>query len=67
MLRNLIIHFCIAILVVTVSGCATRSAVDKPLAGLPPDATEQFTKQVVGNRSTDLLVLVAFSGGWKLY
>jgi NTE family protein len=63
LLRNLVIHFCIAIFALMVSGCAIRSAVDKPLASLPPDAAQQITKQIVGNRSTDLLVMVAFSGG----
>ena len=47
----------------TLSACASHRAVDKPLSSLPPDALQQFTKQIAGNRSTDLLVLVSFSGG----
>lgn len=62
-MRKLVIHFCILIFSLTLSACASHRAVDKPLSSLPPDALQQFTKQIAGNRSTDLLVLVSFSGG----
>jgi len=62
-LRNLVIHFCVGIFALTISACATHKAVDKPLSSLPADSAQQFTKQIVGNRSTELLVMVAFSGG----
>jgi NTE family protein len=62
-MRNLVIHFCVALFALMISACATHKAVDKPIASLPPDATQQLTKQIVGNRSTELLVMVSFSGG----
>ena len=62
-MRKLVIHFCILIFSLTLSACASHRAVNKPLSSLPPDALQQFTKQIAGNRSTDLLVLVSFSGG----
>ena len=62
-MRKLVIHFCILIFSLTLSACASHRAVNKPLSSLPPDALQQFTKQIAGNRSTDLLVMVSFSGG----
>ena len=46
-------------LVLTLMACANFSAVDKPITQYVPQGPDQ----VVGQRSPDLLVLVAFSGG----
>jgi NTE family protein len=46
-------------LVLVLTACANFSAVDRPIAQVTPPLTEQIT----GDRSPDLLVLVAFSGG----
>ena len=47
------------VLALTLTGCANFSKIDKPLSQWAPKADEQM----VGDRSTDLLVLLAFSGG----
>lgn len=47
------------ILVLTVTGCANFSTIDKSISQWTPHHADQ----IVGQRSTDLLVLVAFSGG----
>ena len=46
-------------LVLAMTACANFSAVDKPISQVTPRVAEQ----VAGDRSPDLLVLVAFSGG----
>ncbi len=47
------------VLVLTVTGCANFSKIDKPISQWAPHGETQM----VGDRSTDLLVLLAFSGG----
>ncbi len=46
-------------LVLAIAACANFSAVDKPISQVTPRGAERFA----GDRSPDLLVLVAFSGG----
>ena len=46
-------------LVLTLTACANFSAVDKPISKVTPHGADQ----IVSQRSSDLLVLVAFSGG----
>ena len=46
-------------LVLAITACANFSAVDKPISKVTPI----FSKQITGDRSPELLVLVAFSGG----
>ena len=46
-------------LVLAITACANFSAVDKPIS----EVTPIFSKQIAGDRSPELLVLVAFSGG----
>lgn len=50
-------------LCLVLSACAHPNVVEKPLAQWHPEDSERAFKQVVGDRSTDLLVLMAFSGG----
>ena len=52
-------HVIFLILVLTVAGCANFSAIDKPISKVTPE----FKKQIDGGRSSELLVLVGFSGG----
>ena len=52
-------HVIFLILVLAVTGCANFSAIDKPISQVTPE----FNKQIDGGRSSELLVLVGFSGG----
>ena len=52
-------HMICLILVLTLTACANFSAVDKPISKVTPHGADQ----IVSQRSSDLLVLVAFSGG----
>ncbi len=52
-------HVIFLILVLAVTGCANFSAIDKPISKVTPE----FNKQIDGGRSSELLVLVGFSGG----
>ncbi len=52
-------HLIGLVLVLTLTGCANFSKIDKPLSKWTPHVDEQM----VSDRSTDLLVLLAFSGG----
>ena len=47
------------LLVLTLTACANFSAVDKPISKVTPHGADQ----IVSQRSSDLLVLVGFSGG----
>ena len=51
---------CLALLF---SACANFSAVDKPLSRWTPQEVRKVSKQIAGDRSGEMLVLVAFSGG----
>ncbi|MDX2446465.1 MAG: patatin-like phospholipase family protein [Desulfobacterales bacterium] len=62
-MRNLRLVLCLAYFAMTISGCANFTAVDKPLASWTPDDASRIGRQMAGNRSGKLLVLVAFSGG----
>ncbi len=59
-MRNLIVSTFATGLAFLCSACANFSAVDKPLSHWTPN---QAFEQVGGDRSGELLVLVAFSGG----
>ncbi|MDH3332602.1 MAG: patatin-like phospholipase family protein [Desulfobulbaceae bacterium] len=45
------------------SGCAHYAIDDKPLAQWSPASNKEIGRMVAGNRSSEVLVLVAFSGG----
>ena len=51
---------CLAVLV---SACASRNIVEKPLSQWTPEPSLRAAEQVAGDRSPEMLVLVAFSGG----
>jgi NTE family protein len=51
------------LLVLASSACAPLNAVDKPLSRWTPELDRRTREQIVGDRSPELLVLVAFSGG----
>lgn len=48
---------------VLLSGCANLTYVNEPLKQWTPDRQKQVSDQVVSDRSPELLVLLAFSGG----
>jgi NTE family protein len=50
-------------LALAISACANLAAVDKPLSIWTPEVDHRFGDQIAGDRSTELLVLLAFSGG----
>lgn len=50
-------------LVLTISACANLTAVDRPLSHWTSEVDRHLGKRIAGNRSPELLVLVAFSGG----
>jgi hypothetical protein len=62
-MRNLILTMCVLCLSLAISACANLTAVDKPLSIWTPDVDYSFGDQMTGDRSTELLVLLAFSGG----
>jgi NTE family protein len=56
-------RLCLACLVLLNAACAHFSAVDKPLEHWTPEQEQQYNRQIEGDRSPELAVLVAFSGG----
>ena len=56
-------RLCLACLLLLNAACTYRSAVDKPLVQWSPAMEQRVGKQLQGDRSTDLAVLVSFSGG----
>jgi NTE family protein len=50
-------------LALAISGCANLTAVDKPLSRWTPEMYHRLGERIAGDRSPELLVLVAFSGG----
>jgi NTE family protein len=54
---------CLMCLAVLVSACASRNIIEKPLSQWTPEQSRQMTELVSGDRSQEMLVLVAFSGG----
>jgi NTE family protein len=56
-------RLCLACLVLLNAACAHFSAADKPLKQWSPDLGQSVDRQVEGDRSRDIAVLVAFSGG----
>ena len=56
-------RLCLAGLVLLGAACAHHGAVDKPLEHWTPELAQRVNKQLEGDRSEDLVVLVAFSGG----
>ena len=65
MLNHLIraLRGCLVCLAVLVSACASRNIIEKPLSQWTPEQSRHLTEQVSGDRSQDMLVLLAFSGG----
>ncbi len=57
------VHLCFIGLLLLSSACTYRSAVDKPLTQWTPAMEQREGKQLTGERSSDLAVLLAFSGG----
>lgn len=62
-MRNLTLSICVACLALTISACANLKAVNKPLPRWTPEKGHLVAKQIAGDRSPEMLVLVAFSGG----
>ncbi len=56
-------RLCLACLVLLNAACTHLSAVDKPLAQWTPELQQSANKQLKGDRSPELAVLLAFSGG----
>jgi NTE family protein len=54
---------CLVCIALAISACANFNAVDKPLPHWTPELNRQTKERIVGDRSPELLVLVAFSGG----
>lgn len=52
-----------ALLALTLSGCTSTAAREVPLAHWSPDDEQRFAEQIEGDRSPELVVLLAFSGG----
>jgi NTE family protein len=65
MLRHLIraLRGCLVCLAVLVSACASRNITEKPLSTWTPELNRRAAERIVGDRSQEMLVLVAFSGG----
>ena len=65
MLHHLIraLRGCVVCLALLVSACASRNLVEKPLSQWTPEVNLRTGEQVAGDRSQEMLVLVAFSGG----
>jgi len=62
-MRNLTLSMCGICIALAISGCANLTAVDKPLSHWTPDMNRHLGERIAGDRSPELLVLVAFSGG----
>ena len=56
-------RLCLACLLLLNAACTYRSAVDKPLVQWSPAMEQRAGIEFQGDRSTDLAVLVSFSGG----
>ncbi len=56
-------RLCLACLVLLNAACAHFSAVDKPLEHWTPEREQQYNRQIEGDRSPELTMLLAFSGG----
>ncbi len=54
---------CLAGLVLLNAACAHLASTDKPLDKWAPELEQRMGKQLKGDRSSDIAVLVAFSGG----
>ena len=54
---------CLVCLAVLVSACASRNILEKPLSQWTPEVDLRTAEQLAGDRSQEMLVLVAFSGG----
>ena len=54
---------CVVWLALAISACANLTAVDKPLSHWSSEVYQRTGERMAGDRSTELLVLVAFSGG----
>jgi len=62
-MKNLILKLCAVCLALIISGCANLGPKDKPLSHWTSDANQKVKERFAGNRSKELLVLMAFSGG----
>jgi NTE family protein len=62
-MQNLTLALRVVCLGLTISACANLTAVDKPLTRWTPELDNSFREQLSSNRSSELLVMVAFSGG----
>ncbi|MEA3413657.1 MAG: patatin-like phospholipase family protein [Pseudomonadota bacterium] len=60
---NRVSRACLACLFLLTSACANLTAVDEPLKEWSPEIAREMSEQVAGDRSSEMLVLVAFSGG----
>ena len=56
-------RLCLACVVLLIAACAHLSAVDKPLKQWTPELGQSVDRQVEGDRSPEITVMVAFSGG----
>jgi NTE family protein len=59
----MIARLCLACLVLLNAACTHFGAADKPLKEWTPELPQRLIKQVKGDRSPDIAVMVAFSGG----
>ena len=62
-MRNLTLSIYGICLALAISGCANLTAVDKPLSRWKQEMNRHLRERIAGDRSPELLVLVAFSGG----
>jgi len=62
-MRNLTLSMCGICIALAISGCANLTAVDKPLSHWTSEMNRRLGERIAGDRSPELLVLVAFSGG----
>ena len=51
---------CLVCLALLVSACASRNLVEKPLSQWTPEPNRRATEQVAGDRSQEMLVMVAY-------
>ena len=65
MLNHLIraLHAGLVCLAVLVSACASSNIIEKPLSTWTPELSRRATERIAGDRSPEMLVMVAFSGG----
>jgi len=62
-MRNLTLSHWAVCLVLAITACANFTAVDKPLSRWTPELDRRAAEQFTSERSKEMLVLVAFSGG----